>query len=129
MLTISAKQMATLKRRREQWFEEWIVTYLRDADPEYCAMLGDEAIAGVAQQAMEKTRQYGIRDQYDVLRYVGFMLVLGFDFDERLDWAGEILNDIQFAAATRLAMIDDELDGPDDDDDESVEASDATGYV
>jgi hypothetical protein len=78
---------------------------------------------------MEKTRQYGIRDQYDVLRYVGFMLVLGFDFDERLDWAGEILNDIQFAAATRLAMIDDELDGPDDDDDESVEASDATGYV
>jgi hypothetical protein len=118
MLTISAKQMATLKRRREQWFEEWIVTYLRDADPEYCAMLGDEAIAGVAQQAMEKTRQYGIRDQYDVLRYVGFMLVLGFDFDERLDWAGEILNDIQFAAATRLAMID-----------ESVEASDATGYV
>jgi hypothetical protein len=60
MLTISAKQMATLKRRREQWFEEWIVTYLRDADPEYCAMLGDEAIAGVAQQAMEKTRQYGI---------------------------------------------------------------------
>jgi len=57
------------------------------------------------------------------------MLVLGFDFDERLDWAGEILNDIQFAAATRLAMIDDELDGPDDDDDESVEASDAAGYV
>ncbi len=128
MLTISAKQMATLKRGREQWFEAWIVSYLRDADPDYCAMLGNEAIAGIAQQAMEKTRQYGIRDQYDVLRYVGFMLVLGFDFDERLDWAGEILNDRQFAAATRLAMIDDELDGPDDDD-ESVEASDATLYV
>jgi hypothetical protein len=129
MLTISAKQMALLKQGREQRFQQQIVAYLRASDPEQCTALGEEAITEVARQAMEKTRQYGIRDEYDVLRYVSFMFVLGIDFDVRLDWAREILNDTQFAAATRLAMIDEELDGPDIDDEESVEASDTARDV
>jgi hypothetical protein len=127
VLTIRAEQMETLRTAPERQFVGDIETYLHDAAPETCKSMGREAIREAAELALAKGREYGIGGQFDVLRYVNFMFILGFDFDTSLDWARQILLDRRFAPETRLEMIDEELDRQESEAEEDREPEEAEG--
>ena len=93
MLKIRKEQWDVLVKSEQDKFENWVHDHV-------CAFFrGAYNAAGEAQlremihYGIERAGSYGITSKSDVCKYIDLMVMLGrdFDTDERLPWAGEIL--------------------------------------
>jgi hypothetical protein len=90
MLTIRQEQMDALLAQRRL---SMVVTHAHKFFPEQCAQLRPEELQQTAQSAMKRAASYGLTPMRDVLQFLDLVMVLGADFDSRLPWAREILED------------------------------------
>jgi hypothetical protein len=80
------------------------VKHLHESLPEECAARGDSAVRESARLAVEKGRRYGLDEEYDYLRFLNLMYVLGFDFD-RLPWASGLLENPKIRPRRKMDMV------------------------
>jgi hypothetical protein len=106
MLTISKEQELALSRAHEKRFVGNLVVYAKKEFPEETGGVPNEDIWDIARLAVEKTQRYGITERADICRFLNFMYILGFNFDEELQWAIEILNnaDTRIGATKMLEL-------------------------
>ena len=69
------------------------VDHARKCFPEQCAKLTADELRRTARSALSRAGAYGMTSMRDALQFLDLMLVLGADFDERLPWAREILEE------------------------------------
>ena len=72
-----------------------LARHARQAFPKHCRYLGDEGIVEAVQYALATCRSYGLVRLASVQLYLDLMFLLGrgFDKDQQLPWAAEILQD------------------------------------
>ena len=112
MLTIRSEQMLVFSDAARTSFLDRTAAHLMRALPEACAELGIAAVRQSVADGLAKARSYGIETEYDVVRFIDFMYVMGFEFDAQDGWAREILANRRIPAQVRLDMIDERLDEP-----------------
>ncbi len=107
MLKIRAAQLEALSQAALRQFVERGVEHLERVLPERCRELGREEVRQTVERAMEKAGRYGLTQEYDVLRLLNCMCVLGFDFDTdaRYPWAAEILNRPRMKSGTKMDFL------------------------
>ncbi len=71
------------------------------------AEMGKSAVRRRVRRAVEKAAGYGIRDAFDLCRYVdlAFLLGEGFDTDDARPWTAETLNDASLSADEKLTRL------------------------
>jgi hypothetical protein len=77
--------------------------------------MGEDAVRRSVMRGIQKTRECRIYSEIDVVRFIDFLYVLGFEFDSGHAWARDILTDSRVPAEMRLDMTDDYLDEPESD--------------
>ena len=92
MLTIRKEQMEVLSRAQEEGFINDLCIMRRVNFQNKRVNCRIKMYATISQQAIEKSKHYGITEKADVCRYLNFMFIYGFDFDEEEQWAKDILN-------------------------------------
>jgi hypothetical protein len=67
--------------------------HLRKSFPELCDTLGETKIGQLIEFSVTRAREYWFEAERDICKYTNLMCVFGygFDRDERLPWAREIL--------------------------------------
>ncbi len=98
--------MQALSRAQEERFVGNLVLYAKKEFPEETSDVPYEDIWEIAQLAVEKSQRYGITERADICRFLNFMYIYGFDFDEELQWAIEILHnaDTRIGATKMLEL-------------------------
>lgn len=91
MLAISRAQVDALSVHTRKRFEERVLHHLRPHFPALFAALGEEEMRIVVEEGARRAHDHGFASERDVCRYVTLMCALGWDFDEELPWAAEIL--------------------------------------
>jgi hypothetical protein len=93
MLKLSRKQMETFSHAALMRFETQMLTHLRRFFPESYQALGDDGARELIHLGLQRTASHHLVAERDVCKYINLMVVLGRDFDHRVPWAREILND------------------------------------
>jgi hypothetical protein len=93
VLIIRDAQISALAEPGIRRFRERAVLHLRTAVPETCAALGEDAVQASVDLALRKSREYGFREERDIVGYLNLMYLLGFDFDTdpRYAWTRDVL--------------------------------------
>ena len=107
MLVIREQQLEVLSRAMRRHFEDLAVAHLQSALPDRCEAMGAAAVRASVMKAMQAARMYGLVEEYDILRYLNLMYVLGleFDRDSRFPWAADILSDSQLQGRTKMDLL------------------------
>jgi len=94
-MNIRPEQMTQLAQAAERDFQQRMGSHLREFFPEQYAGLGEQALRGAVEQAIQKARSYEILAERDICKYADVMSAFGRDFDRdaALGWASSILND------------------------------------
>lgn len=108
--------MLQVRRVQLRWLEEWMVEHfedrlaarLRRALPDATAHLTEPELRAAMRGSARDAARYGIRTEWDVMRYVQWVLLLGRDFDARpeMRWAADILGDAQLDGAEKMDAIE-----------------------
>jgi len=116
MLIIRKEQLEAFSKQREESFVKELVRYVKKEFAEETGEAADEDIDAISRQAISRARGYGITERADICRFLNFMFIYGFEFDEDLPWAREILNTphdrsgtIKMLELHETAMLDQEL--------------------
>ena len=106
-LTIRAKQMGALNQASTEQFIRRAIDHIRVSLPEIYGDIGDDAVRASALKALEKANQFAIEEQFDVIRYLNLMYILGFEFDEDTSypWARETLLAEHFSPREKLDLL------------------------
>ena len=91
MLAISRAQVDALAVHARKHFEARVLDHLRPHFPALFAALGGDEMRVVVEEGARRANDHGFLAERDVCRYVDLMCALGWDFDEELPWAAEIL--------------------------------------
>ena len=91
MLTISRAQVDALAVHARKHFEARVLDHLRPHFPALFAALGEEEMRIVVEEGARRANDHRLVAERDVCRYLDLMCALGWDFDEDLPWAAEIL--------------------------------------
>lgn len=91
MLAISRAQVDALAVHARKHFEDRVLDHLRPLFPALFAALGDADMRIVVEEGACRANDHGFLAECDVCRYVDLMCALGWDFDEELPWAAQIL--------------------------------------
>jgi hypothetical protein len=103
---ITKEQVLAFSKAQENRFVGNLVHYAKEEFPEETGGVPNEDIREIARLAVEKTQKYGITERSDICRFLNFMYIYGFNFDEELQWAIEILNnaDTQLGTTKMLEL-------------------------
>jgi hypothetical protein len=95
MLTIRKEQFRVFEEIEKKKFDDHMVRHLNNFFPEKCAELKEEGMRASIEKAVSKTRNLGLKMEYDIERFLNHMYALGFDFDTspNYPWVKEILSD------------------------------------
>ena len=106
-LTIRAKQMGALDQAGTEQFIRRAIDHIRVSLPEIYSGEGQDAVRASALQALAKANEFAIEEQFDVIRYLNLMYILGFEFDEdpSYPWARETLLAKQFTPREKLDLL------------------------
>lgn len=106
-MKILAEQMARFAEGGEQRFVKDAVEHVRRFFPEESAGQDDGAVHATVRDALLLARWYGIETQYDLLRFINHIYILGERFDVHPDfpWAGGILNQREIPARQRMDAL------------------------
>jgi len=101
------EQMEAFAEASRRDFENRMVIHLRNVLPGECEPLGEKELRETIRYGLRRTGTYRISQESDVCLYLHLMLVLGRDFDndERLPWAGLILNQLEQDPSDRIERV------------------------
>ncbi len=108
MLTIRNEQMSVLRKYMLKQFENRALKHLTEKLPNECNMLGGESVRETIREGIERSKAYGVVTEYDVRRYLEWMIILGpeFDTDAKTAWAGGILRSDKMRGFEKMDLID-----------------------
>lgn len=109
MLVIRDAQMQAFREAQVRRFENDAVQHLERVLPDRCREMGAGAVRESVQLAIRQTQVYGLDREYDVLRYLHCMCVLGFGFDQdpRYPWAKELLTKPGLRSERKMDLVTD----------------------
>jgi hypothetical protein len=109
MITITQEQMAALGQTMRERFEMRMVAHLRQAFPAMTAGREQPLLLEFVRAGMACAHPYGVVFEYDLQRYLDYMMIYGHDFDLRPDcaWAGTILNAPDMTGSQKMDQMDD----------------------
>jgi hypothetical protein len=93
MFRIRAAQRDAFREQAIARFEAGAREHLARFFPDACRELGDAGVSAAVRTGIERAARHGIVAERDVCKFLDIMFVFGFDFDEALPWAREILGD------------------------------------
>ena len=84
-----------------------MIAHLNEMFPERCAALGPDQVRAEVELGMQRGWKYGLDNEYDLVRYIDHMYVLGADFDTylRYPWAASILTDPGLASRSKMDWL------------------------
>ena len=103
MFKIRPEQMTAFSEAARQSFEDRMVVHLQRFFPAQCESLGEGEVRIVIRCGIERAREYGIRAERDVCKYVDIMFAFGRDFDRNPDfpWARRILKERDYPSPSK----------------------------
>lgn len=114
MLTLRKKQVVKLGEYMRTVFEKKMFAMITAKYPDQCEKLQEKVIQELIAQGIDRgARDYGIKTEHDVQRFIELMFLLPPDFDDRYDWASEILNNQSFDARQKVDFLFDYLNAND----------------
>jgi hypothetical protein len=81
MLIIRKGQMDVFEKHMIDAFNNRMVSHLRNTYPEETSVIPDEDLSAMVKSGSEKAESYGIVEDDDIQRFLGYMLTYGSDFD------------------------------------------------
>ena len=106
MLTLRKTQVVKLGEYMRTAFEKKMFAMISAKYPDQSEKLIQEVIT----QGIDRcARDYGIKTEHDVQRFIELMFLLAPDFDDTYDWAREILNNDGFDARQKVDLLFDYL--------------------
>jgi hypothetical protein len=108
VLIIRKEQMSILREYMLKKFEDRVLKHLNARFPYEYNMLGEERVRETIRDGIERSKDYGVINEYDVRRYLEWMIILGpeFDKDSKTAWAGEILRSKKMEGFEKMNTID-----------------------
>jgi hypothetical protein len=104
-MIIRKEQMDVLSRFMLGQFENEMIVHLRSRF-QSCSQMKDGDLRTLVRGGVERAGQYEIVKEYDVRRYLEFMVEYGDDFD-RTEWAAQILTNQSLSGTQKMDRIDD----------------------
>jgi hypothetical protein len=95
MIKIRKEQMAVFAEIAARQFEDGMVEYIQGAFPKAYGDLKELRIREIIRVGWDKAQSYGLKSERGVRVYVSLMFLLGsgFDMDQQLPWAKQVLQD------------------------------------
>ena len=109
MITIPRQLMDAFSRQALRDFENRMMDHLRKRFPRQSDQLGDASLRTMIQNGIVMAGRYAVTDQYDVRRYLEYMIVLSrdFDTDPGTSWAAAILHNHRLDGTAKMNLVDD----------------------
>ena len=106
-MKIRAEQLRAFPKAVEENLECRIHAHLRGVWPGRCERMGEEAVRGWIRDGMRRARAWGLEADYDVLRYVDLMFLLGRDFEgaAAAPWVRRVLQEPGLDTAEKLDRL------------------------
>ncbi len=100
-------QLRALGARRQQNFEDRLLTHVRKYFPEQTRDLEDPSLRGLLRQGLERAKGHGFRTEQDLCKYVNLIFVFGLDFDAATDspWARRILDNREIGPTLKINRL------------------------
>lgn len=115
MLIIRQAQLDVFQEQRAREFEKRAASHLRENFPEECAALGDEGVRKTVSAGWARSGSYGFVEEFHILHFLNFMMMLGADFDKDPEFAS-ILKDSNLDSRAKINRMDEQsiqrLSGP-----------------
>ena len=92
MLRIRNRQWDALTELKKDQFIERTVAYLNKHLPKRTAAIPPDELRAMVRQGLDRAADYGIEIEWDVCRFNEYQVIYGAKFDQRCDWAVEILH-------------------------------------
>ena len=86
MLVIRNEQMDIFRKKAIEQFVNRTASWLREDYPEQTTPMDDTELQDLIHLGIKRAKEYGIEIEYDVGRYIEFMLKFGKDFVDQ-PWA------------------------------------------
>jgi len=111
MLKMRQAQMDAFSESLERAFFRRMFVHLRGDFPAEVASLGldDAALEAMIHRGIGEARGYGVVHEPDVELYLECMVLLGPDFDRRIDWCAATLRDQTLDGGKKMDAINDHL--------------------
>lgn len=108
MLIIRKPQMDVFRKYMLGRFEDRMAEHLRSAFPSETGSIEEADLRATIREGVEKARSYDLVLKNDVRRYLEYMFIHGYDFDENpeIPWAGEILRNPEYDAVEKMDRLD-----------------------
>jgi hypothetical protein len=107
-MVIRPTQMSELSRINWEDFMHRMLSHLRELYPEFYYPREIEACRKFIEESVRKAGGYGLCDEYAVVRYLDYRVLLGTEFetDEENAWMLRILNDPDRVDMEKVSDID-----------------------
>jgi hypothetical protein len=107
-LIIRDAQTEELGKSYQKRFVERMLRHLRAMFAEKLADRSDEELRELIRDGIENAADYEITIEYDVSRFIEYMVIFGedFDIDEKTYWAGNILNKSENSGTEKMNEMD-----------------------
>lgn len=107
-MIIRDAQTEELGKSYQKRFVERMLRHLRAMFAEKLADRSDEELRELIRDGIENAADYEITIEYDVSRFIEYMVIFGedFDIDEKTYWAGNILNKSENSGTEKMNEMD-----------------------
>lgn len=113
MLAIREEQFSAFNQTRLKQFEDRMFAYLNSNFSEYTREMSEKVLRMLIQDGINTSAGYHITLDYDIQRYLEFMVMYGHDFDRlhEITLLGKVLRDNTLDGTAKMDLIDEyELD-------------------
>ena len=109
MLAIRPSQMQVFSQGMLGQFHDRMVAHLTRKYPEKTAAMPEPELRGFIQNGLEQAKNYQVKAEKDVRRYLECMMShgAGFDRDPKCRWAGQILRRKKLTGTQKMDQISD----------------------
>jgi hypothetical protein len=108
MLVMREEQLEILSKYALDEFENRMIPHLRSRFKEQLLPMDDSKLRSLIRHGIAKAKQYDIAEEFDVRRYLEYMLEYGPDFDTSpsTSWAHQILMTQGATGAKKMDRLD-----------------------
>ena len=108
MVKVRNEQIAGLSKRQYDDYAGRVLNHLREMYPEFYYTREEPQLRDFILESVGRARYYGLTDEYAVLRYIDYRVLLGlqFDYTPEYAWITRILSDQERPELQRIKDID-----------------------
>jgi hypothetical protein len=112
MLKLRKEHLDAFEAQVFRLFTARVVAHVKAVWPAESGELGDDAVAGTVQGAIQRAAKLGLSNQLDVVRFVDLAFILATDFDANplAAWTRPILTDRALAPSAKLDRLYQRMD-------------------